>query len=228
MTPTKPIIHIVDDDESFRKAVMRLLRAAGYETRSYASAAGFLAASPGAGPGCALLDVQMPGLGGLDLQQALATMENPLPAIFLTGHGDIPITVHAMKAGAVDFLTKPVPRAALIDAVQRALVRDTADRAARAQQRELRSRYETLTPREREVFALVVSGKPNKQIAGDLGTTERTIKAHRAQVMQKMRVPSLAELVHLAEVLGFVGDGQKPPAVHPPPNLYQRSIPPSR
>jgi FixJ family two-component response regulator len=228
MTPTTPIIHIVDDDESFRKAVMRLLRAAGYATRGYASAAGFLDAKPGAGPGCALLDVQMPGLGGLDLQQALATMENPLPVIFLTGHGDIPITVHAMKAGAVDFLTKPVPRAALLDAVQRALVCDTVERAARAQQRELRLRYETLTPREREVLALVVAGKPNKQIAGDLGTTERTIKAHRAQVMQKMRVSSLAELVHLAEVLGLVGDGRKPPAAHPPTNLYQRSIPPSR
>jgi FixJ family two-component response regulator len=228
MTPAKPIIHVVDDDESFRKAVMRLLRAADYETRGYASAAEFLAAKPGGEPGCALLDVRMPGPSGLDLQQALARMENPLPVIFLTGHGDIPITVHAMKAGAVDFLTKPVPRAALFDAVQRALVRDTADRAARSQQRELRSRYETLTPREREVLAQVVAGKPNKQIAGDLGTAERTIKAHRAQVMQKMRVPSLAELVHFAELLGLMGDGRKPPAAHPPPDLHQRSISPSR
>lgn len=228
MNPAKPIIHVVDDDESFRKAMMRLLRAAGYEARGYASAADFLAAKPGGEPGCVLLDVRMPGPSGLDLQQALARMENPLPVIFLTGHGDIPISVHAMKAGAVDFLTKPVPRAALFEAVQRALVRDTAARAVRARQRELRSRYETLTPREREVLALVVAGKLNKQAAGDLGTTERTIKAHRAQVMQKMRVPSLAELVHLAEVLGLVGDGRKPPQVPPPPDLSQRSIPPSR
>jgi FixJ family two-component response regulator len=198
-----PIIHVVDDDPSFRTAVTRLLRAAKYEVRGYASAAEFLDSDPCADPGCILLDLRMPGVGGLDLQQSLARMEERLPIIFLTGHGDIPATVCAMKAGAVDFLTKPVRREALLRAVQNALDVDAKGRAARAVLRDLQNRYENLTPREREVLVHVVSGRLNKQIAFDLGTAERTIKAHRASVMEKLGVQSVAELVRAAQELGI-------------------------
>jgi FixJ family two-component response regulator len=201
-SPT-PIVHVVDDDPSFRTAVTRLLRAAKYEVRGYASAAEFLDSDPCADPGCILLDLQMPGVGGLDLQQSLARMEERLPVIFLTGQGDIPASVRAMKAGAVDFLTKPVRREALLTAVQNALGVDAKGRAARAVLRELQDRYEKLTPREREVLAHVVSGKLNKQIAFDLGAAERTIKAHRASIMDKLGVQSVAELVRLAQELGI-------------------------
>ena len=201
-TPT-PIIHLVDDDPSFRTAVTRLLRAAKYEVRGYASASEFLACDPWATPGCILLDLRMPGVSGLDLQQSLARMEERLPVIFVTGHGDIPASVRAMKAGAVDFLTKPVSREALLRAVQNALGVDAKGRAARAVLRELHDRYENLTPREREVLAHVVSGKLNKQIAFDLGAAERTIKAHRASIMEKLQVQSVAELVRLAQELGI-------------------------
>jgi FixJ family two-component response regulator len=197
----KPILHVVDDDASFRNAISRLLRAAGHEVQCYPSAAAFLAAAPGAMPGCILLDLHMPGPSGLDLQAALARAEHPLPIIFLTGHGDIPTSVQAMREGAEDFLTKPVKKAALFPAIERALARDARERTARAQQRERLMRFHTLTPREREVMALVVSGKLNKQIAGDLGTVERTVKAHRAQAMEKMHVTSLAELVRISERL---------------------------
>jgi FixJ family two-component response regulator len=191
----------VDDDPSFRTAVTRLLRAAKYEVRGYASASEFLDSDPCAEPGCILLDLQMPGASGLDLQQSLARMEERLPIIFLTGHGDIPASVRAMKAGAVDFLTKPVRREALLNAIQNALGVDAKAREVRAASRELHDRYENLTPREREVLAHVVSGKLNKQIAFDLGTAERTIKAHRASIMDKLRVQSVAELVRLAQEL---------------------------
>jgi FixJ family two-component response regulator len=201
MTP--PIIHVVDDDSSFRTAVMRLLRAAKYEVRGYASASEFLNSDPYANPGCILLDLRMPGASGLDLQQSLAQMEERLPVIFLTGHGDIPASVRAMKAGAVDFLTKPIRREALLHAVENALGVDAKGRAARAVLRELRDRYENLTPREREVLAHVVSGKLNKQIAFDLGAAERTIKAHRASIMEKLRMQSVAELARLAQELGI-------------------------
>jgi FixJ family two-component response regulator len=200
-SPT-PIIHVVDDDPSFRTAVTRLLRAANYKVRGYASAAEFLNSDPCADPGCILLDLRMPGVSGLDLQQSLARMEERLPIIFLTGHGDIPASVRAMKAGAVDFLTKPVRREALLRAVENALGVDSMGRTARAVLRELHNRYESLTPREREVLAHVVSGKLNKQIAFDLGAAERTIKAHRAAIMEKLRVQSVAELVRLAQELG--------------------------
>jgi FixJ family two-component response regulator len=162
---TLPIIHVVDDDPSFRTAVTRLLRAAKYEVRGYGSASEFLASDPCADPGCILLDLQMPGVGGFDLQQSLARMEERLPIIFLTGHGDIPASVRAMKGGAVDFLTKPVRREALLGAVENALAIDAKGRAARAALREIHDRYENLTPREREVLMHVVSGKLNKQIA---------------------------------------------------------------
>ncbi|MGH8682680.1 MAG: response regulator transcription factor [Burkholderiales bacterium] len=202
MTDRSPIVHVVDDDDSVRTAVVRLLQAAGHEARGYASAGEFLLGrSDRDAPGCVVLDVRMPGPSGLDLQAALARLEVPLPIVFLTGHGDIPMSVRAMKAGAVDFLTKPVSREALLTAVQTALGRDAQTRAVRARVHGLRTRYEALTPREREVFAGVVAGKLNKQIAADLGTAERTVKAHRAQVMEKMQVTSVAELVHAAQQL---------------------------
>ena len=201
-----PIVYIVDDDASFLTAVTRLLRAGGYEVRAFDSAARFLQNPlPTDSPGCAIVDLQMPGLSGLELQDALTKMDNALPLIFLTGHGDIPTSVHAMRQGAEDFLTKPVKRQALFDAVQRALARDATQRARRARQRELRTRFDALTPREREVLAHVLSGQLNKQIAGDLGTSERTIKAHRANIMAKMEVQSVAELARLAQEAGDFG-----------------------
>jgi FixJ family two-component response regulator len=201
MTPSTPLIHVVDDDDSLRTAVMRLLRAARYEVRGHSSAGEFLLAQPRNTPGCVVLDVRMPGPSGLDLQAAFGELDDALPIIFLTGHGDIPMSVRAMKAGAVDFLTKPVQRDALLTAVRIALARDAQTRGARERLSGLRSRFESLTPRERDVFALVVAGKLNKLVAAELGTSERTVKAHRAQVMEKMQVASLAELVHVAEQL---------------------------
>ena len=201
MSAAKPVIHVVDDDASFRTAITRLMRAGGHEVQSYPSAVEFLAAPVGHSPGCVLVDLHMPGPSGLDLQQALVKAEHPLPVIFLTGHGDIPISVQAMRGGAEDFLTKPVKKDLLFAAIERALARDARERIARAERREWRARYDTLTPREREVMALVVAGKPNKQIADELGTVERTVKAHRAQAMEKMQVASLAELVRAAELV---------------------------
>jgi RNA polymerase sigma factor (sigma-70 family) len=201
MTPPNPIIHVVDDDESFRAALTRLLRAAGYEVQSYPAAGEFLLARPANAPGCLVLDVRMPGPSGLDLQAMFGQRNDTLPIIFLTGHGDIPMSVRAMKAGAVDFLTKPVQRQVLLNAVRNALARDGECRKAREQDGTLRALFETLTPREHAVFTLVAAGKPNKQIAAELGTSERTVKAHRAKVMRKMHVESLAELVHVADQL---------------------------
>lgn len=203
MSLPTPIIHVVDDDSSFRTAVTRLLRAAKYEVLGYASASEFLESASCTAPGCILLDLRMPGASGLDLQQSLAAMEERLPIIFLTGHGDIPASVRAIKAGAVDFLTKPVRREALLGAVQNAIDIDAKGRRARVVLRELQNRYENLTPREREVLVHVVSGKLNKQIAFDLGTAERTIKAHRASIMEKLGVRSVAELARLAQELGI-------------------------
>jgi FixJ family two-component response regulator len=202
-------VFVVDDDVSFLTAVTRLLRAGGYEVRTFTSAAGFLQSPPPAdSPGCVIVDLQMPGLSGLELQEALAKADNPLPLVFLTGHGDIPSSVHAMRRGAEDFLTKPVRKQALFDAVQRALARDARERAHRARRRELRVRFDALTPREREVLAHVLSGQLNKQVAGDLGTSERTIKAHRANIMAKLGVQSVAELARLAQEAGISGEWQ--------------------
>jgi len=201
MNSANPTVHIVDDDASFRNAVSRLLRAAGHQVQCYPSSAEFLAAKPGAVPGCVLLDLHMPGTSGLEVQEAFAQTENPLPIIFLTGHGDIPTSVRAMREGAEDFLTKPVKKDALFPAIERALARDARERIERALRREVSARYETLTAREREVMALVVAGNLNKQIASDLGTVERTVKAHRAQVMEKMQVTSVADLVRASDIL---------------------------
>jgi FixJ family two-component response regulator len=211
ISPT-PIVHVVDEDDSLRTALLRLLRAAGYQVRGHASAGEFLLAQPGNTPGCVVLDVRLPGPSGLDVQRAFQERDDALPIIFLTGHGDIPMSVRAMKAGAVDFLTKPVERQALLSAVQNALARDAENRMARDRVGLWRSRLETLTARERAVFTLVVAGKLNKQIAAELGTSERTVKAHRAQVMEKMQVTSLAELVHVAEQLPGVA------LLHPSPS----------
>jgi RNA polymerase sigma factor (sigma-70 family) len=200
----KPVVHVVDDDDSLRKAVTRLLHAAGYDVRAYASAGDFaLASRENNRPGCVLLDVRMPGPSGLDLQEALAKEDEPLPVIFLTAHGDVPTSVRAMKAGAVDFLTKPIKRDVLLGAVRTALARDLRSHTSHEQRRDLRIRFAKLTPRERNVFELVVAGRLNKQIAAELGMAERTVKAHRAQVMAKMQATSLAELVHLADKMRY-------------------------
>ncbi len=197
------MIHVVDDDPSFLKAVSRILKAGGYTVKSFASAAEFLAYRAPDIPGCILLDLTMPEQTGLDLQVKLSQADHQLPIVFLTGHGDIPSTVHAMREGAVDFLTKPVKKQDLFVAVKRALARDAEERVKRERLRRLRVRLDALTPREREVLAHVVSGKLNKQIAADLGTTERTIKAHRAGIMSKLGVKSVAELVRFAGELGI-------------------------
>ncbi len=203
MITRQPVVHVVDDDASFRNAVTRLLRAGGYDVKCYSSASEFSSARTGEMPGCILLDLHMPGPSGLQLQETLCHVDNSLPIIFLTGQGDIPSSVHAIKRGAEDFLTKPVNKEKLFSAIERALARDARDRVRRSHLRELRARYETLTPREREVLSSVIAGKLNKQIADDLGTVERTVKAHRAKVMEKMQVTSITDLVRAASALGL-------------------------
>jgi FixJ family two-component response regulator len=203
MSSNQPIIYVVDDDASFLTAVTRLLRAGGHAAKTFASADEFVKNPPPDSPGCIIADLHMPGMNGLDLQDSLSRTGVPLPVIFLTGHGDIPTSVHAMRNGAEDFLTKPVNREKLFDAVQRALARNLREREARTKQRERRALYDTLTPREREVLAHVVQGQLNKQIAADLDTVERTIKAHRAKLMAKLQAQSVAELVRFAQALGI-------------------------
>jgi FixJ family two-component response regulator len=193
-----PIIYLVDDDPSFLHAMSRRLRAADYQVETFASAEQFLNRPSSEGAGCAVLDLQMSGLNGLELQEALAQTEETLPVVFLSAHGDVSSSVRAMKGGAVDFLTKPVLGDELLEAVQRAVARHAAER----QKREWRARYKRLTPRECEVFALVVGGRPNKQIADLLGISERTVKEHRGRVMHKMGVQSPAELGRAVEWLG--------------------------
>lgn len=204
MTEKPPVVIIIDDDESFRTFLTRLVGTVGLKTVAYGSAEDFLAAKTPDGPTCLVLDVQMPGLSGLDLQRALAEGGRSLPIVFITGHGDIPMTVEAMKAGAVGFLSKPFRNQDLIDAVKEGVAKDREAIKKRDEIYELQNRYESLTAREREVFALVTTGSLNKQIAQHLGTSERTIKAHRAQVVIKMHADSVADLVRMADRLGVV------------------------
>ena len=198
-------IHVVDDDASFRTAIERRLKLAGYQVATYPTAQQLLDRLPDENePSCILLDVRIPGLSGPELQGRLNELGSTLPIVFLTGHADTPTTVRTIKAGAEDFLTKPVGSEQLLGAIERAMARHAAVRGERHRLEEMRALVAGLTPRERQVFALVVRGKLNKQIAHELGTTERTIKAHRHQVMEKMKVQSLAELVTLAERLGVL------------------------
>jgi FixJ family two-component response regulator len=208
MSEPAPLIHVVDDDVAYRTAVSRLLEASGYRVALYASANQLLQSPPAAEPGCILLDVQMEGLSGLQLQERLAELGHTLPIVFLTGHADVPASVRAIKAGAEDFLTKPAPKKILLAAVQRALARFRATQEKDERDGALQARLARLTPREREVFDLVVRGRLNKQIAFELGTVERTIKAHRHSIMHKLQVRSAADLVLLAERLGMLSEAR--------------------
>jgi len=203
-----PLVRVVDDDASFLKGVARMLRASGFAVETFASAAEFLARPEPDVPGCVLVDLQMPGLSGLDLQEALAKAGRPMPVVFLSGHGDVPTTVRAMRRGAEDFLTKRAPKEELLDAVKRALARDARERAERARVEALRAPFAALTSREREVLAHVLTGQLNKQIAGDLGIDERSVKRHRTSIMTKLQVQSVAELTRLVQDAGLWRDGE--------------------
>ena len=203
MMSAAPTVFLVDDDASFLTAVSRLLRAGGYPVKTFSSADEFVKNPPPDLTGCIIVDLHMPGMSGLEFQDSLGKSGCPLPVIFLTGQGDIPASVRAMRQGAEDFLTKPVKREQLFDAVQRALARNLREREAHSKQQAVRARFDTLTPREREVLSHVVTGKLNKQIAADLDTSERTIKAHRANLMAKLQVQSVAELVRISQALGL-------------------------
>ena len=198
---TTPLIYVVDDDPSMRAALLRLLEAAGFEARGYASTGEFLLQPLPERPGCLLLDLRLPGPSGLELQAALQQQDIRLPIVFLSGHANVAASVRAMKAGAVDFLTKPVKRDVLLDAIGRALERDAMQRAAREEQDRLNARFASLTERQREVFERIVAGRLNKQIADDLGVAERTVKREREQVMVRLKASSAAELGRLAELL---------------------------
>lgn len=212
MTVPGPVLHVIDDDASFRTAIGRLLRASGYEVVLYRSGDEFLESPHNKEQGCILLDIRMSGLTGLELQDRLRKMDSILPIVFLTGHGDVPTSVRAIKAGAEDLLQKPVEKKVLLEAVERALARYRERRAEHDRLDAMRGLIAALTPREFEVFALVVRGKLNKQIAYDLGTSERTIKAHRQSIMQKLQVQSVAEAVSIAERLGMLGASSDPHA----------------
>ena len=204
MLPSPSTVFLIDDDSSVRRALTRLIKSAGYPVLAFASAGEFLENNvPSDGPACLVLDIRMPGLSGLDLQGELQKRDSILPIIFITGHGDIPMSVQAMKAGAVDFLPKPVKDKELLHAIEQALARAGRENADRGEIADIRRRSVTLTPREREVMELVVTGMINKQIAYELGTVEKTIKIHRARVMEKMKAGSLADLVRIAERIGI-------------------------
>ena len=207
---TAPVVFVVDDDPSVRKSLTRVMTRAGYTVQTFASARDFMARTPSEGPCCVVLDVRMPGLTGLDLQEALGGTGRPIPIVFITGHGDISMSVRAMKAGAVDFLTKPFDVASLLAAIERAVAKDVKDRGEEGRTADVLARVRRLTPRETEVFALVVTGMLNKQIAGKLGIGEKTVKVHRARVMEKMQAGSVAELVRLADRAGVVVPASPP------------------
>jgi FixJ family two-component response regulator len=204
------VVFVVDDDRSVREGVADLLRSVGVQVKTFATAQEFLDYERPDAPACLVLDVRLPGVSGLDLQREIARSTEPLPVIFITGHGDVPMSVRAMKEGAVEFLTKPFREQDLLDAVQQALTADGRARERRAWAAEVRRRYESLTPREREVMALVISGRLNKQIAGALRTSEVTVKVHRGQVMHKMQAGSAVELLRMAEAIGLVEPGHDP------------------
>jgi FixJ family two-component response regulator len=205
MSEAAPVVWVIDDDPAIREGLSSLLRSVGLGVATFASAQEFLRQPPAEGPGCLVLDVRLPGLSGLELQRALAAAERAWPIIFITGHGDIPMTVQAMKAGAVEFLPKPFREQELLEAIAQALARDRQGRQQRAERAVLRQRYTGLTPREREVMQQVVAGRLNKQIAAALGTQEITIKLHRGQVMRKMQADSVAALVRMAALLELPG-----------------------
>jgi FixJ family two-component response regulator len=203
MPETQPIVFVVDDDASVREAVERLVRSAGLRVEAFASAEEFLTRPKADAPSCLVLDVQLPDLSGLDLQRRMADASNDIPIVFITGHGDIPTTVRAMKAGAVEFLTKPLVEGDLLESIRHAIARDRADRRHHADTADLRARFASLTPREEEVMAWVVTGLLNKQIARELGISEETVKVHRGHAMRKMQADSVAELVRMSERLGI-------------------------
>jgi FixJ family two-component response regulator len=207
IAPAAPLVFVVDDDASVRKSLARLVKAAGYEVEIFASVRDFLARAAHEGPCCLLLDVRMPGLTGLDLQEALRAAGQHLAIVFISGYRDVPVSVKAMKGGAVDFLTKPVDEETLLAAIRQAVARTQTDRRHEARVADIRNRIATLTPREAAVFALVVTGMLNKQIGSELGIAEKTVKVHRARVMEKMRAGSLAELVRLADEGSVIATG---------------------
>ena len=201
MTSASSMVFVVDDDQSVREALSSLIRSIGLDVETYASAHEYLRRQPQQSPACLVLDVRMPGLSGLDLQRELANQGREIPIIFVTAHGDIPMTVKAMKAGAAEFLSKPFRDQDLLDAICQALARDRASMSARADLAEIRWRYATLTQREKEVAMLVVRGLPNKQVAAKLNVSEITVKVHRRHIMVKMEAKSLPELVRITEAL---------------------------
>jgi FixJ family two-component response regulator len=203
MSEEQPVVFVVDDDQSVREVLASLLRSVGLEVQSFGSTQEFLQSKRADAPGCLVLDVRLPGRSGLDFQRELAESGIHLPIVFITGHGDIPMSVRAMKAGAIEFLTKPFHDQELLDAVQLGIERDRARRRNAAALAALRQRVDALTPREREIMALVAAGRLNKQIAADLGVSEITVKVHRGQVMRKMHARSLADLVRMADQLGI-------------------------